>query len=74
MNNNPHLGDRKFIIGGFFILIIIVYIGRLFYLQIIDKSYEASAKNNAFEIRLSYSDAIKNYNTSVIQIQKITGQ
>ena len=54
MNNNAHLGDRKFIIGGFFILIVIVYIGRLFYLQIIDKSYEASANNNAFEIRIDY--------------------
>jgi penicillin-binding protein 2 len=54
MDSNPHLGDRKFIIGGFFILVILIYIGRLFYLQIIDKSYEASAKNNAFEVRIDY--------------------
>ena len=54
MNNNAHLGDRKFIIGGFFVLVIIVYIGRLFYLQIIDKSYETSAKNNAFQVLIDY--------------------
>lgn len=52
-------------------------------IEVATKSYEAGEigyieltqnLNNAFEIRLSYSDAIKNYNTSVIQIQKITGQ
>ncbi len=54
MNTNPHLADRKFIIGGFFILIVLIYIGRLFYLQLIDKSYEASANNNAFEKLVDY--------------------
>lgn len=55
MNNNAQLGDRKFIIGGFFLLIILIYIGRLFYLQIIDDSYEASANNQAFKRLTDYA-------------------
>lgn len=52
-------------------------------IEVATKSYKAGEigyieliqnLNNAFEIRLSYSEAIKNYNNSVIQIQKITGQ
>jgi len=54
MNNNAQLADRKFIIGGFFVLIAIVYIIRLFYLQVIDKSYEASARNNALQTLTEY--------------------
>lgn len=38
---------RKRFIQGFFILIALVYVGRLFYLQVIDKTYELDAKNNA---------------------------
>ena len=37
------LGDRKFIIGGFFIFIVLIYIIRLFYLQVIDDTYSAQA-------------------------------
>ncbi len=47
MNNNPHLADRKFIIGGFFILIAVVYICRLFYMQNIDGQYKLKATYNA---------------------------
>lgn len=54
MSNNAHLGDRKFIIGGFFVLVGLVYCIRLFYIQIIDKSYEASAKNNALQSLTEY--------------------
>lgn len=54
MNNNAQLADRKFIIGGFFVLVAIVYIIRLFYLQVIDKSYEASARNNAIQTQTEY--------------------
>lgn len=54
MSNNSHLGDRKFIIGGFFVLVGLVYCIRLFYIQIIDKSYEASAKNNALQKLTEY--------------------
>ncbi len=54
MSNNAHLGDRKYIIGGFFILVGIIYCIRLFYIQVIDKSYEASAKNNALQKLTEY--------------------
>ena len=54
MNNNAHLGDRKFIIGGFFVLIAVVYICRLFYIQVIDKSYTLAATQNAFQILVDY--------------------
>ena len=54
MNNNSHLGDRKFIIGGFFVLIVLVYICRLFYIQIIDESYTIKAQQQAIEIRVDY--------------------
>jgi penicillin-binding protein 2 len=54
MNQNAHLGDRKYIIGGFFLMIILVYIGRLFYIQVIDESYKVAAAQNAIEIKVEY--------------------
>ncbi len=54
MKNNSHLSDRKFIISGFFILIAIIYIVRLFYIQIIDDQYKLDARNNAFRYRTEY--------------------
>jgi penicillin-binding protein 2 len=38
---------RKRFIQGFFILIALVYVGRLFYLQVIDDDYLLAAENNA---------------------------
>jgi len=38
---------RKLFIQGFFILIALVYVGRLFYLQVIDNTYILAAENNA---------------------------
>jgi penicillin-binding protein 2 len=38
---------RKYIIGGLIVLVLIIYISRLFYLQIIDNSYKVSAENNS---------------------------
>lgn len=54
MNNNSHLADRKYIISGFFIVVAIVYISRLFYIQIIDDKYKLDARNNAFRNRTEY--------------------
>lgn len=39
---------RRFIIIGAVLFVIIVYVARLFFLQIIDTEYKASADNNAF--------------------------
>ena len=55
MNNNSHLADRKFIISGFFILVVLIYISRLFYIQIIDDKYKMDARNNAFRNRTEYA-------------------
>jgi penicillin-binding protein 2 len=55
MNNNSHLADRKFIISGFFILVVLIYISRLFYIQIVDDKYKMDARNNAFRNRTEYA-------------------
>ncbi len=38
---------RQYIIGGIIVLVFFIYIIRLFYIQIIDKSYRNSAENNS---------------------------
>ena len=42
------LGDRKYLIIGVFIFIGLIFIARLFYIQVIDDSYKLSADNQAF--------------------------
>lgn len=42
------LTDRKFIIIGVFILVGLIYISRLFYIQVIDDTYKLDARNQAF--------------------------
>src|SRR5271157_4009624 len=43
---NPY-AFRRYIIAGIFILTCIIYLSRLFYLQIINVSYKNSADNNS---------------------------
>ncbi len=43
---NPY-SNRKYIIGGIFIAFALIFVFRLFYLQIIDSSYKFSADNNS---------------------------
>ncbi|MGZ3919850.1 MAG: penicillin-binding protein 2 [Bacteroidia bacterium] len=54
MSSNVQLSERKFIIGGFFCLIAIIYIIRLFYIQIIDEQYKLKADNNALRKETEY--------------------
>ena len=54
MSSNVQLGDRKLVIGGFFCLIVFIYLCRLFYIQLIDKRYELDAKSNAFRYLTEY--------------------
>lgn len=54
MSNQAHLSGRKFIIGGFFCLIAIIYLCRLFYLQIIDDQYKIRAEQNALRRQTEY--------------------
>lgn len=53
------LSDRKWFIVGIFILIGIVYIARLFYIQVVDDTYKLDARNQAFRYKTEY--AIRGY-------------
>lgn len=44
MNN---FSNRKYVIGGIFILVVVIFILRLFNLQIVDDTYKQSAENNS---------------------------
>ena len=48
MRKDYKLEKRKYVIGGFIIVIAIIYICRLFTLQIADSQYKNSDDNNAF--------------------------
>jgi len=50
---NP-FGDRKYIIIGIFILVGLLFLIRLFYIQVIDDSYKLDAKNQAFRYVTEY--------------------
>jgi penicillin-binding protein 2 len=43
-NQNP---NRKYVIGGMVIAVAIIFMFRLFYIQVIDKSYQLSSNNNS---------------------------
>lgn len=43
---NPY-SQRKYIIGGLIVFVVLIYIVRLFYMQVIDDSYKYSAQNNS---------------------------
>ncbi len=57
--NNSHLTDRKYFIGGFFILIILIYAVRLFYIQVVDDQYQIASDSNAFRYQTEY--AVRGY-------------
>ena len=48
MRKDYNLEKRKYVIGGFFLLIALIYIIRLFNLQLGDSKYKIYAENNAF--------------------------
>lgn len=50
---NP-LSERKYIIMGVFILVGLIYIARLFYIQVIDDSYKLDARNQAFRYNTEF--------------------
>jgi penicillin-binding protein 2 len=53
------LGDRKYIIVGVFLFIGLIYIARLFYIQVIDDSYKLDARNQAFRYNTEF--AVRGY-------------
>ena len=54
MTSSGQYGDRKLIIGGFFCLVILIYLCRLFYIQVIDDKYKIDAQNNALRYLTEY--------------------
>ena len=46
--------DRQFIINGVFIVVGVIFVLRLFYLQVVDRSYVLSANNNVFRYITQY--------------------
>ena len=48
MRKDYNLEKRKYVIGGFIILIVFVYMIKLFELQICDSKYKTYADSNAF--------------------------
>lgn len=54
MRKDYSLEKRKYVIGGFIIVIVIIYIIRLFNLQVTEDKYKESADSNAFLKRVIY--------------------
>ena len=48
MRKDYNLERRKYVIGGFIILIVAIYIIKLFELQVCDDKYKVNADTNAF--------------------------
>jgi penicillin-binding protein 2 len=46
--------EKKYIITGIFVLIGIIFIGRLFYIQLVDDSYKLDAGNQTFRYKTEY--------------------
>jgi len=49
-----HFSDRRYVFAGVIILVGLVYVVRLFQLQVLDKSYEQYALSNAQSVRVIY--------------------
>lgn len=54
MQHNFELEKRRFVIGGLFLLVLLIYVLRLFYLQVIEDKYKVMANDNAFLTRTIY--------------------
>jgi penicillin-binding protein 2 len=54
MPSNSQLSNRKLVIGGFFVLVVIIYIIRLFYIQVVDNQYKIKAQNNTIKKLTEY--------------------
>lgn len=54
MQHNFDLEKRRFVIAGLFVVILLIYICRLFYLQVIEEKYKAMANDNAFLTQTMY--------------------
>lgn len=78
-----HLENRKFVIGGSVILVVLIYIVRLFSLQIASEEYKQSADSNAFLNQIQYpsrgvifdrNDELLVYNQPAYDVMVIMGE
>ena len=53
-NENYNLSRRKYVLGGTTVLIVVIYIMRLFFLQLTSDDYKARADSNAFMRRIQF--------------------
>ncbi len=69
---NDEFGNRRFIIGGLMILVVLIYIIRLFDLQILDNTYQDKADSNAFlkKIEFPARGLIKDRNGEILVFNK----
>ena len=51
---NKHYDNRKFVVGGLFGTILIIFLIRLFSIQVIDDSYKTSSENNVLRKEVDY--------------------
>jgi len=54
MTGEPHFENRKFVIGGIAVAIILIYVVRLFTLQLMSDDYKKTADSNAFRKEIQY--------------------
>jgi penicillin-binding protein 2 len=50
---NPYAG-RKYFIGGVILLVCIIYVIRLFFIQVVESSYKSTAESNARRVEIQY--------------------
>lgn len=54
MQHDFELEKRRFVVGGLVLLILFIYVIRLFYLQVVNDKYKVMAQDNAFLTRTVY--------------------
>ena len=54
MKRNYHLEKRKYVLGGSVVLVVLIYLIRLFTIQIMSEDYKKSADSNAFLNKTQY--------------------
>lgn len=54
MNNDYNQRKRRFVIGGTMCVVVVIYLIRLFFLQVLDSDYKIYADSNAFLRKIQY--------------------
>ena len=54
MESNAY-SDRKFVVAAIVAAVVLIFISRLFYVQLIDTSYKVTADNQAFRYETDYA-------------------